>query len=621
MRKRWPNRDIARYALLVATCFAVAMVVGWSPVARQIDNNVYDWTFRRNPPAPRNPEAVVLTIDDATFSAMGGVRNLRTITAQVLERIAPAHPKVTAIDLILADAGDPQEDMRLEAALRNTRNLVLATDLVNDRWEQPLPRFLAATAAVGDTLADDESRDGVTREISLERAGNRQRYWALALQAFRLARGGGQILESPEDLRVGTTIIPAARTSGGQRRLLVRYQENGVPRISFKDLVDKPELLSQLRNAVVFLGVYSNTASRDRVVSPYGARVFGVEVNAEAFETLAQGQFLIQASDPSVLGYGAVTAALAGLCFALLAGWPAYAVGALLIASAHFIPFILFRGGIVFPYFGLAATAWLSVMGASVYQHFIIRRQLRSSENERSRYREAIHWVTHEMRSPLTTIQGSSEMIGRYNLNDDKRKQIAQMINAESKRLARMIQTFLDMERLSKGEVELKREPFEASGLVLACVDRVRPLAERKNIAIHTEGGLDGALQGDRELMEYVVYNLLTNAVKYSPSDTQINISSRPDKGNLLLAVRDQGIGMDSKELRKIFQKFYRTKRAEASGEVGTGIGLSIVDQIVKLHGGHLNVTSAPNQGSCFTVVLPAYVQEARPSAVSLFKR
>ena len=622
MRKRWPsNKDVGRYAALLVACFLFAIVAGWTPVARQIDNNAYDWMFRRNPRASATPEAVVVTIDDATFNAMGGVRNLRTITAQALERIAPAHPKVTAIDLILTDAGDPREDARLEAALRNTRNLVLATDLVNGDWERPLPRFRSSAAAIGDTLADDESQDGVTREISLERAGNHERYWALALEAFRLARGGGKILESPEDLQVGATTIPARRSAAGHRRLLVRYRENGVPRISFKDLVDKPELLSGLNNAAVFLGVYSNTASRDRVVSPYGGRVFGVEVNAEAFETLANGQFLTDASNASVLGYCAFTAALAGLCFALLSGWPAYALGASLIAAAHLTPFLLFRGGLVFPYFGPAATAWLTVTAASVYQHFIVRRQLRSSENERSRYREAIHWVTHEMRSPLTTIQGSSEMIGRYNLNDDKRKQIAQMINAESKRMARMIQTFLDMERLSEGEVELKREPFEASELLRACIDRVRPLAERKNISIRLDDTLAGTVRGDRELMEYAVYNLLTNAVKYSPVDTRIEVGSRPGNGHLLLSVKDQGIGMDAKELRKIFQKFYRTGRAEASGETGTGIGLSIVDQIVKLHGGHMDVTSAPDQGSCFTVVLPAHAHEPGPPAVSLFKR
>ena len=210
------------------------------------------------------------------------------------------------------------------------------------------------------------------------------------------------------------------------------------------------------------------------------------------------------------------------------------------------------------------------------------------------------------MRTPLTAIQGSSELMGRYNLSEEKRKQIAEMINQESKRLARMIQTFLDVERLSDGQMELKGEAFEVREIVEACVSRARPLAERKNIRIVTEP-LDGTLEGDRELMEYAIYNLLTNAVKYSPPDTQITVACRwIAAGQLRLSVQDQGIGMDAKELRQIFQKFYRTKRAEASGEAGTGIGLSIVEQIVQHHGGKMEVTSQPGQGSCFTVVFAA---------------
>ena len=89
------------------------------------------------------------------------------------------------------------------------------------------------------------------------------------------------------------------------------------------------------------------------------------------------------------------------------------------------------------------------------------------------------------MRTPLTAIQGSSELMGRYNLSDDKRKQIAEMINQESKRLARMIQTFLDVERLSDGQMELKREAFHRRATSSKpASQRARPLAERKNIRI-----------------------------------------------------------------------------------------------------------------------------------------
>jgi signal transduction histidine kinase len=197
-------------------------------------------------------------------------------------------------------------------------------------------------------------------------------------------------------------------------------------------------------------------------------------------------------------------------------------------------------------------------------------------------------------------------MMGRYNLTDDKRKQMAQMINSESKRLAKMIQTFLDIERLTDGQTEIKSEPFEISAVVDACVERARVLAERKQIAI-SRGAMETAtLQGDRELMEYAVYNLLTNAVKYSPEGTTVTVEELCQGGNARLSVRDQGIGMDEKELKKIGTKFYRTKRAEASGEVGTGIGLSLVHQIVSHHNGRIEVTSAPGKGSCFTMVLPA---------------
>jgi signal transduction histidine kinase len=170
-----------------------------------------------------------------------------------------------------------------------------------------------------------------------------------------------------------------------------------------------------------------------------------------------------------------------------------------------------------------------------------------------------------------------------------------------------MVEIFLNVERLSAGQMELKQEPISVKDMMEVCLERVRPLGERKHIAITLEPiPEDIRATGDRELLEYACYNLLTNAVKYSPQRTEVTASAWKADSWIHIAVKDQGIGMDQKEVKQIFQKFYRTKKAEESGEAGTGIGLSIVQQIVEQHGGRIEVTSRPGAGSCFTVVMAA---------------
>jgi len=594
----------------VAGCFLVAMVVGWTRVAAQIDDYVYDFLLRINPPEPIPTHAVTVAIDDASFAAFGGIRRERHILTEALERIATAHPKAVAIDIILHDRQDAAEDEPLARALAKIDRLVLATDLTRGGWEDPEPAFMQPGATLAHVYADENPWDGVTRSVRLEWRAYRTRRWALGFQAY-LASIGATPLETLKDLQVGNEVIPARYAD--MRPLRILYAPDSIPSISVVELVKNPEVAKQLKDKVVFLGVTSSSFTRDRIHTPFGGDpIPGLEAHAQTFETLERGRFLVDAENLTVPLMCAVIALIAGLVFAFLAGWPSYVAGAALLGAVHIAPFWLFRHGIVFPYTGPLATAWLACFGAAAYQSLVVRRQLRRSEVERARYRQAIHFVTHEMRSPLTAIQGSSELMGRYNLNEEKRKQIAGMINSESKRLARMIQTFLDVERLADGQMELKREPIAIPHLVQACLERARPLAERKNIVMTSVGVLEGEVLGDRELMEYAVYNLLTNAVKYSAADTEITISTRPDAGFLRLSIKDQGMGMDAHELKQIFTRFYRTKRAEASGEAGTGIGLSIVDQIVTSHGGRMEVSSEPGKGSCFTMVVPAFAVAAQ---------
>ena len=605
------RRQIVGYIAVLAACFLAAYLFWVTPFGTQVDNAALDYMSSLYRGPGWQPQSVLLAVDEPTLKEIGGMRNVRKAFAEVLDMLAKSPPRAVVSDITLSDEPDPAEDLRLEEAFRKTHNLVLPCDLTPAGWEDPLPRFGKWAVAVGHVHAEPDKYDAVTRRILLEYIAQRDRRWALALQAFRLSTGAREIVESPDDLQIGSIVIPAPRADS--RSLRIRYlppfpEPGSVPRISFKELKADPRLAERMKDRVVFVGVTALSAAHDRLLTPYsyGATMPGVEIHANAFETLAHGRFFRDAPDSAVFGFSLLLAVAAGLTFVLRSGWQAYAIAGLLLMSAHLVPWWMFRRDVVFSWFAPASAAWLSVVASASYEYFVVRRRLRKSESDRARYQQAIHFVTHEMRTPLTAIQGSSELMSRYNLNDEKRKQLATTINSESKRLARMIQTFLDVERLSAGEMELKRELFPMRTVVDACLDRTRALAERKQIRVHLAEVPEVSLTGDRELMEYAVYNLLTNAIKYSPAGTEVRVGGRRDGDRVHLSVEDQGIGMDAKELKDIFKKFYRTKKAEASGEAGTGIGLSIVEQIVTHHGGSIEVESTPGEGSCFTLVLPA---------------
>ncbi len=585
----------------------MAVLAGWTRFADRIDNDAYDFLFGLYPPKDWKPESAVVAVDEQTLREYGGMRQIRGILAEALTAIQTAHPKVVALDVILADSGDPAEDAKLEAAMGNTPDLILPCDRVPSGWENPLPQFRRHAVAVGHIHADEDALDNVSRKIQLEMIAGGERRWALSLAAFQYARGGPPILESPDDIEVGGIRIPAARRNG-ERPMLIRFPQSA-PVLSVAELKRDPSLAATLHGKTVFLGITALTAARDRLRTPLRQAIPGVEIHRDAFETMAQNTFLTPASDLLTMSVCLTMALTAGAIFWFRGGWSAYVMTALLLTAGHLIPALLFRNGVVFPYFTSVSAAWLPAVGAGTYRYFTVRRQLRRAESDRARYRQAIHFVTHEMRTPLTAIQGSSELMTRYKLNDDKRQQMSLMIHSESKRLARMIQTFLDVERLSEGQMELKRDLFSVKDVVSACLERVGPIADRKQIVIHCGELTSLVLTGDRELMEYAVYNLLTNAVKYSAAGTEVWVSAVPSGAQVRIAVKDQGMGMDAKELRSIFQKFYRTKKAEDSGEAGTGIGLSIVEQIVKEHGGRMDVASQPAKGSTFTIVLPCHAE------------
>ena len=212
--------------------------------------------------------------------------------------------------------------------------------------------------------------------------------------------------------------------------------------------------------------------------------------------------------------------------------------------------------------------------------------------------------VSHEFRTPLTGIQGFSEMMASEDLSLEEMREYAGDINKDARRLNRMINEMLDLDKMESGRMQLHREPVELSGIVTDVVERFRPSAADHPISLQLDDEV-GMLWGDRDRLTQVLTNLLSNAVKYSPAGGAIVVTTRREGESAHLIVRDHGMGIPPESLETIFERYSRVESRATRHIQGTGLGLPIVRQIVQLHGGTVWAESTMGAGSVFHVTLP----------------
>lgn len=216
-----------------------------------------------------------------------------------------------------------------------------------------------------------------------------------------------------------------------------------------------------------------------------------------------------------------------------------------------------------------------------------------------------VSMVAHEFRTPLTGIQGFSEILRDYDLSLEEIREYAGDINNDARRLTRMINAQLDLDRMTSGRVELHREPVDLDALVTDLVDHLAQLSPDHAIRLDLGGDLP-AVDGDRDRLIQVASNLIANAVKYAPGGGVVTVATRNLGEAVELAVSDTGVGIAPDDLERVFQPYTRVEHPDVAHIGGTGLGLPIVRQIVGLHGGRVWAESVPGAGSTFRVRLPA---------------
>lgn len=215
--------------------------------------------------------------------------------------------------------------------------------------------------------------------------------------------------------------------------------------------------------------------------------------------------------------------------------------------------------------------------------------------------------VSHEFRTPLTSLRQFTDMLREHAALDDDRRRLA--YDAQSRateRLTRLVESLLDFGRMEAGARRYTFERGDCTALVQRVVDDFRSEARAGGYDVVFQGNGATPVDADAEALSRAVWNLLDNAVKYSPNHQSVEVGLSRQNGTVRIMVRDRGMGIPLHEQRGIFAKFQRGEQARTHGIKGTGIGLAMVDEIVRAHAGRVEVESAPDHGSTFTIVLPA---------------
>jgi len=231
----------------------------------------------------------------------------------------------------------------------------------------------------------------------------------------------------------------------------------------------------------------------------------------------------------------------------------------------------------------------------------IMTAKLKSNTVLRQRF---LAGIAHELRTPLTILKANLEGIADGVILPD----VEQMnsLTEEVDRLTKMVGEIRDISLLEAGQLQPEFVLLDITGLLRQVVGKSRPLASEKNINLHikTNDSLP-AVWADRDMVNQTVYNLVLNAIKYTPEGGQVTIVADAENGMMEIKVMDTGIGIAEGDIEHVFDYFYRVDSARTKASGGTGLGLALVKQIVLAHGGKIKAESKLGKGSIFTVRLP----------------
>ena len=265
---------------------------------------------------------------------------------------------------------------------------------------------------------------------------------------------------------------------------------------------------------------------------------------------------------------------------------------------------------------GLVLLIALSFTTAWIFRHLNVQLRLNKL------YDNFIGNVTHELKSPLSSIQLYLETLNSRNVPPEKQKEFISLMMKDSSRLQRLINSILEISALEQKKLAHDYQVYKADHLVRELLNESKDQFRLTDKAIIINGSVQSEIVVDRDALKIVFDNLFDNALKYSAGPTQINVNYSQNSNKFLIEFSDKGIGIPTNEQKKIFNKFYRIYHKNVPTVKGTGLGLYWVKEIIKNHGGRISLFSeGENKGTTFKIEFPIYKTSKKRFVNKLLKR
>lgn len=533
--------------------------------------------------------------------------------ADLLGKLSAAEPKAVVFVMSPQDInGSPEQKTSFAQATDKIPQFYFSADHATFKGGLEIVPFPAPLDKIkiipGSRTTDSDkfAKDGVSRRIVLSFQGVRYLH-------PRLAEIYNPELAQEENIRGQFNVFDS-------KQIFINYHPtNSFPTYRFEDVYDGKISAEHFKDKVIFIGSDTEFDNKDYALTPYSrerAVLNLAELHANMLETLITNSAprkvpqwfdFVVALIISVLTIhvvltlrplpGILLLGATGLVFSLisyLAFWPF----GFIIDMAH--PFLA-----IFLCYYFFIPYRLIVENRRSWEYYQKHKLLSEVEELKTNF---IGMMSHDLKTPLARIQGMTEVISKDSapLSSGQREAL-DMIKQSASDLTKFISTILNYAKIESQGVELHLESKDINQILQEVVKKHEFHAKVKQIKLVTELEPLFSIQVDPELMKQVLSNLVENAIKYSPENSKVLISTEEVDGKVVIQVADQGMGIPAEELPHVFMKFFRSREAKSSPIKGSGLGLYLAKYFVELHKGQIFVESSPGQGSTFTVELPLH--------------